>query len=327
MNGTARALWTVAPGRCELREEPLPAPGPGEVRVRALASGVSRGTERLVLHGRVPPSQHVAMAGPRMGGAFPFPVKYGYCAVGVVESGDGLPPGTRVFCLHPHQDRFVVPAAACTVIPDDLPDARAVLAANTETAINVVWDARPMLGERVLVIGAGVVGLLCARLLRGMPAIDLALCDADPRRAAVAARLGLHVLAPAEAPGGRDLIVHCSGNPAGLRAALGLAGFEGRIVEASWHGAATVSLPLGEDFHSKRLRIVSSQVGAVSPAMRGRRAHADRMALALAILAADPALDALCDPVVPFADLPRALPALLDPPPDAPPPLCPVVLY
>ena len=323
----ARALWTVAPGHAELRGETLPDPAPDQALVRALASGVSRGTERLVLQGRVPRSQWAAMRAPLMGGEFPFPVKYGYAAVGIVEAGPAALLGRRVFCLHPHQDRFLAPAAMCVPVPDAVPDTRAVLAANMETALNIVWDARPLPGERALVIGAGVVGLLVAWLLSRIPAIELALVDIDPRRREVAARLGLRLLAPEEAPGERELIVHASASAAGLQLALRHAAMEARILEASWFGDRDIPLPLGEAFHARRLSLLSTQVGQVAPAMRGRRTHAERLALALELLR-EPALDALCGPLVAFPNLAAALPALLDAPAEgAPPPLCPVVLY
>jgi threonine dehydrogenase-like Zn-dependent dehydrogenase len=322
----ARALWSVAPGRCEIRTEHLPPRAPDQALVRMTASGVSRGTERLVLMGRVPGSQHAAMRCPFQAGDFAFPVKYGYAGVGVVEDGPAALAGRRVFVLHPHQDRFVAPAAMCNPIPDGVPDARAVLAANMETAVNVLWDARPLAGERALVIGAGVVGLLVAALLAPMPGMEVAVCDIDPRRRAIAEALGARFCQPEEAPAERDLVIHASADPAGLRRALDLAGFEGRIVEASWFGAREASLPLGEAFHAKRLSIVSTQVGAIAPAMRGRRTHAQRMRLALALLA-DARLDALVGPATRFDDLAEALPRLLNPPPGQPAPLCPLVLY
>ena len=323
---TARALWTIAPGRCEIREETLPPRAPDQALVRALATGISRGTERLVLMGRVPESQHAAMRCPLQAGDFPFPVKYGYAAVGVVEDGPDHLRGRRVFCLHPHQDRFLAPASMCIPLPDGVPDARAVLAANMETAVNVLWDARPLAGERALVIGAGVVGLLVAFLLSRMPGMEVAVCDLDPRRRSVAEALGATFTAPEDALGERDLIIHASADPAGLRHALALCAFEGRIVEASWFGTREATLPLGEAFHAKRLSIVSTQVGAVSPAMRGRRTHGERMALALSLLA-DARLDALVGPATRFEDLPEALPRLLNPPPGEVPPLCPLVSY
>ena len=322
----ATALWSVAPGRAELRRETLPPPGDGEALVRSLASGVSRGTERLVLAGRVPESQWGVMAAPLMGGAFPFPVKYGYAAVGVVEAGPEPLLGRRVFCLHPHQDRFVAPAMMCIPVPDRIPDRRAVLAANMETALNILWDAAPVAGERAVVIGAGVVGLLAAFLLSRIPGIDLQILDRDPARRAVAERLGLRFAGPEEAPAERELVIHASASAEGLRLALRCAAMEARILEASWFGDAEIGLPLGEAFHARRLRLLSTQVGQVSPAMRGRRTHAERLALALSLLD-DPRLDALCGPVLPFADLPQALPGLLEPPPGQDAPLCPVVVY
>ena len=323
---TARALWTVGPGRCEIRAEPLPARAPDQALVRTRASGVSRGTERLVLMGRVPESQHGAMRCPFQAGEFHFPVKYGYSAVGVVEEGPQALAGRRVFVLHPHQDRFLAPASMCVPVPDAVPDARAVLAANMETAVNVMWDARPLAGERALVIGAGVVGLLVASLLAQVPGAEVHICDIDPRRRAVAEALGARFCAPEDAPAERDLIIHASADPAGLRRALDLAGFEGRIVEASWFGAREASLPLGEAFHARRLQIVSTQVGAIAPAMRGRRTHGERMALALSLLA-DDRLDALVGPATRFEDLAEAMPRLLNPPPGDVPPLCPIVAY
>jgi threonine dehydrogenase-like Zn-dependent dehydrogenase len=214
----------------------------------------------------------------------------------------------------------------CIPVPDDVPNTRAVLAANMETAVNVLWDARPLLGERALVIGAGVVGLLVAHLLARIPGSEVTICDIDPRRRAVAESLGARFCAPEDAPGERDLVVHASADPAGLRRALDLCAFEARVIEASWYGTREASLPLGEAFHSKRISIVSTQVGAVAPALRGRRTHGQRMALALSLLA-DPVLDALVGPSTRFADLAAAMPGLLNPPPGAVPPLCPLVLY
>lgn len=314
---TPQALWHVAPGRAELR--PCPEPE-GELLVTARCSGISRGTERLVHGGRVPPSQHATMRGPMQEGEFPFPVKYGYAVVGEDQHG------RRVFCLHPHQSRFGIPAALCTPIPDAVPDRRAVLAANMETALNALWDAAPLPGERALVIGAGVVGLLCASLLARIPGMAVTVADLDPARRAIAEAFGARFCAPAEAPGEQELIIHASASEAGLRLALDRAGFEARIVEASWFGDREPALPLGAGFHQKRLRLLSTQVGSVSPAMRGRRSHGERMALALSLLD-DARLDALLGPVIPFQELPSRIGAVLDPPPGAPQPLCPVVTY
>jgi len=248
-------------------------------------------------------------------------VKYGYAAVGVVEDGPAPLRGRRVFCLHPHQDLFLAPADMCIPVPDAVPDHRAVLAANMETAVNALWDARPLVGECALVIGAGVVGLLIASLLARIPGLNLMVCDTDPGRAALAEALGARFCTPEQAPDARDLVVHASANPAGLRLALTRAGPEGRIIEASWYGEREVALPLGEAFHARRLSILSTQVGQVAPAMRGRRSHAERLALALSLLE-DARLDTLLGPVLPFTELPGALPALL-----SGAGACPVIAY
>ncbi len=308
----AHAFWTVAPGRGEIRTELLPPPGEAEVEVHALASGISRGTERLVFSGRVPPSQYEAMRAPLMGGAFPFPVKYGYSVVGRIAGG------TRVFVLHPHQDRFLAPKAMCIAVPDAVPDARAVLAANMETALNILWDAAPLAGERISVVGAGVLGLLVTALLARIPATQVTAVDIDAGRAAMAARFGASFAPPTAAPREQDLIVHTSASEAGLRLALEIAAPEARIIEASWFGSDAPALPLGEAFHVRRLRLMSSQVGHVSPAMR--RTPAQRLALALDLLA-DPAFDALLESPTPFKDLPAVMPRLLATG------LCPVIRY
>jgi 2-desacetyl-2-hydroxyethyl bacteriochlorophyllide A dehydrogenase len=324
----AHALWTVGPRRAEIRAEPLRPPADGELLVRTLFSGISRGTERLVFEGGVPESERERMRAPLQAGRFPFPVKYGYCAVGVVEAGPAERIGERVFCLHPHQDRFLAPVAMCLPLPPGLPPERAVLAANMETALNILWDAAPLLGERALVVGAGAVGLLAARLLARIPGIEVAVHDTDPARGeAVRAAGARFVAAAGEVAPVHELVVHASGQPGGLVAALAACAFEGRILEASWFGGRPVTLPLGEAFHARRIAIRSTQVGAVAPAMRGRRTHAERLALALRLLAEDPWCDALLAgaPPVPFEALPEALPALLRGGPGSPP--CPLVTY
>lgn len=309
-----RAFWMVAPGVGMLRPEAPPAPAPGETVVRTLASGVSRGTEALVFAGRVPPSQYEAMRAPLMAGHFPFPVKYGYAAVGECDTG-------RVFVLHPHQEWFAAPAAMCIPVPDAVPTARAVLAANMETALNLLWDAAPLAGERVLVIGAGVVGLLAAALLARIPAARVTVVDTNPARAPLAARFGCAFASPETAPAEQELVVHASASEAGLRLALDRAAPEARIIEASWYGDRSPAIPLGEAFHARRLRLLASQVGMVSPAMRGRRSHGERLAIALDLLA-DPAYDALLEGPTRFDDLPAAMPRIL-----APGGLCHVISY
>lgn len=298
----ARAFWTVAPGVGEIRSTVLQPSG--GVLVRAIASGISRGTEALVFAGRVPQSQYATMRAPLMEGEFPAPVKYGYSVVGRADTG------ARVFVLYPHQDVFEAPAAMCIAVPDSVPDARAVLAANMETALNILWDAAPLAGERILVIGAGVVGLLTAYLAARIPAARVTVVDIDPSRAAIARSFGCDFALPADAPGEQELIVHSSASAAGLRLALDRAAFEGRIVEASWFGDATPAVPLGEAFHQRRLRIIASQVGSVAPAMRGRRSHGERLATALALLD-DPVLDALVQSRTPFDKLPERMASLL----------------
>ena len=319
---TARAFWTVAPGRGELRVEPLSAPGPEQVLVRALASGVSRGTEALVFAGRVPKSEWRRMRCPFQAGDFPFPIKYGYAAVGVVEAGPGPLVGRRVFCLHPHQDRFVVPAAAVVPVPDAVPTNRAVLAANMETALNVVWDAAPLPGERAVVVGAGVVGILVAFLLSRFPVLAVTVVDRDPAKEDPCRAMGLAFAAPEAAPRETDLVVHASGAAEALAQAFDLLAFEGRLIEASWFGDTPVTLPLGGAFHARRLSVISSQVGAIAPRMRGRRTHADRLALALALLD-DARLDALLDGPSRFEDLPDTMARLAA----SSGPLCHVVRY
>ena len=311
----ARAFWTIARGQGEIRDETLPAPAAGELRLHALASGVSRGTEALVFATAVPPSQYEVMRAPLMGGACPAPVKYGYSMV----ARD--PSGQRIFVLHPHQDVFNAPAAMCIPVPPLVPTARAVLGANMETAVNILWDAAPLAGERILIIGAGVVGLLAAALCARVPGTTVTLVDLNPARAALAAKFNCRFTPPDAAPPDQDLVIHASASEAGLRLALSRAGFEARIIEASWFGDTAPSLPLGEAFHSRRLRLIATQVGAVAPAMRGRRTHAQRLALALDLLA-DPVFDALLDGPTRFEHLPTAMPAIL-----APGGLCHVVTY
>ena len=309
---TAQALWYVAAGRAEIRPQAVAAPAAGEVRLRALHGALSRGTERLVLSGRVPASEFERMRAPHMGGVFPFPVKYGYATVGRVEHGPAELKGRAVFALHPHQTAFTLPAEAVIPIPADVPPARAVLAANMETALNAVWDAAPSPADRIAVVGAGVVGALVAWLCGRLPGAQVTLVDIDAARAALAATLGVGFAAPGAAPRDCDLVVHASGSAAGLATALDLAGNEATVLEMSWYGAGDVPAPLGGAFHSRRLRLVSSQVGQVAPSHRPRWTFHRRLAAALYLLA-DARLDALLAPAVAFADLPARLPRILAP--------------
>lgn len=314
--GGALAYWATGPERGELRRCAVAAPTAGEVLVQALYSGVSRGTEALVAAGRVPASQRAAMRAPFQEGEFPFPVKYGYGSVGRVEAGEAALLGRSVFCLYPHQAAYTVPASAVVPLPEGVPAGRAVLAANLETALNATWDAAALPGERVHVIGGGIVGCLVAFLCGRLPGAEVTLADVRPERAEVAATLGVRFAAPDALPGDADLIVHASGRPEGLRRAFELAGREARVVELSWYGTSTVALPLGEAFHSRRLRLLSSQVGEVAAAMRPRWSHRRRLETALGLLR-EPALDALITHELAFASLPDALPPLLEAPGDA----------
>jgi threonine dehydrogenase-like Zn-dependent dehydrogenase len=308
---TARAFWLRAPGQGEIRPVAVPPAGPGDVEVRTLYSGVSRGTETLVFRGGVPASQHTAMRAPFQDGEFPGPLKYGYLNVGVVESGPAGLQGRTVFCLYPHQTRYVVPAAAVTPVPDGVPPARAVLAGTVETAVNALWDAAPLVGDRIAVVGAGMVGCSVAAVLARFPGVELQLVDVDPARAAVAEALGVPFALPDEAAGECDLVVHASATEEGLARSLELLAFEGEVVELSWYGDRRVAVPLGEAFHSRRLTVRSTQVGAVAPARRARRGFGDRLALALRLLA-EPAFDALITQESHFEDLPALMPRLAD---------------
>src|SRR5262249_32865004 len=256
----ASALWYVGPGKAEIRREAVPPPQDGEVRVRTLHGAVSRGTERLVFFGRVPDNGHDGRRAPLMAGAFPFPVKYGYINVGRVEAGAPALVGRTVFALHPHQDVFTLPADRVTMVPESVPPRRAVLAANMETALNAVWDAAPGPADRVAVVGAGVVGALTARLCAQLPGTDVTLVDIAPGRAALARSLGTAFALPDAAPENCDVVFHASASAAGLATALRLAGTEATIAELSWYGTGDVAVPLGGAFHSRRLRLVSSQV-------------------------------------------------------------------
>jgi threonine dehydrogenase-like Zn-dependent dehydrogenase len=319
----ARAYWLRAPGVGEIRAVTLPAPGPDEVLVRTLRSGISRGTETLVFRGGVPVAEHDRMRAPFQEGDFPGPVKYGYLSVGLVAEGPAELVGRRVFCLYPHQSAYVVPAAAVVMVPDDVPSERAVLAGTVETAVNALWDAAPLVGDRVTVVGAGMVGCCVARLLARIPGVRTTLVDVDPARAKVAAALDVDFAVPAEAAGGRDLVVHASATSAGLQQSLDLLAPEGTVVDLSWYGNAEVRLSLGGAFHSGGLRIQASQVGTVSRARRGRRTPADRLGLALDLLR-DPAFDALVTGSSTFDELPRVMARLAD---GSLPALCHTITY
>jgi threonine dehydrogenase-like Zn-dependent dehydrogenase len=317
----SKALWYVEKGRTELRDALVGAPGPGDVRIRARYGAVSRGTERLVFEGRVPESEFERMRAPFMDGTFPYPVKYGYATVGTVDEGQNH--GRSVFVLHPHQSEFVVPVLAAALVPEGVPLQRAVLAANMETALNAVWDGAPGPADRIAVVGGGVVGLLVARLCARMPGTQVTVVDVAAARAETARAFGAGFATPDSAPDGCDLVFHASASAAGLATALRLAGEEGAVVELSWYGAGDVAAPLGQAFHSRRLRLLSSQVGKVAASHRPRWTYHRRLSAALALLD-DAALDVLLAPPVDFPDLPARLPALLAADADA---RCPLIRY
>ena len=314
MSREAQAFWSIARGRGEIRREPLPEPGPEEALVRTLYSGISRGSETLVFAGRVPESQAASMRAPHQAGELPFPVKYGYANVGRVDAGPAALQGREVFCLYPHQDAYVVAAHELLPLPEALPPERAVLAANMETAITGLWDGAPGPGDRIAVIGAGTVGCLVAALAAGVPGCDVTLVDRQGEKAGIADGLGLGFALPEAAPQDLDLVFHASGDPGGLVTALSLAGPEARIVELSWYGDCTVGLPLGAEFHAKRLTIRSSQVSRLPPERRARWSHRRRLALALALLA-DSRFDLLISGESPFAELPALMQQLAGDPP------------
>jgi threonine dehydrogenase-like Zn-dependent dehydrogenase len=309
MTGDAEAFWLAAPGTGEIRSEPVRRPARDEVLVRTLHSGVSRGTETLVFRGGVPANQQDVMRAPFQEGDFPAPVKYGYLNVGVVEEGPEHLAGKTVFCLYPHQTRYVVPADAVTVVPEGVPAARAVLAGTVETAVNALWDAAPLIGDRIAVVGGGMVGSSVAAVLARFPGARVQLVDADPARSSVAAALGVDFALPADARDDCDLVVHASATAAGLTRSLELLAPEATVIELSWYGDQRVSVPLGEFFHSRRLVVKSSQVGGIAPARRGRRDYGDRLAIALDLLR-DPVFDALITGHCDFRDLPGVLPRL-----------------
>jgi threonine dehydrogenase-like Zn-dependent dehydrogenase len=307
----ATAFWVEMPGVGVLRHEPLPQARDGEVLVRTLYTGVSRGTEVSVFGGHVPQSEHERMRAPFQQGDFAGPVKYGYLNVGVVERGPESLKGRIVFTLFPHQSAFVVPADAVVPVPHGMPARRAVLAGAVETAINVLWDAAPVVGDRVSVVGAGMIGCCVARLLRGIPGVDVTLIDVNPARKEVADQLGVGFADVGDPPRDRDIVINTSGSDAGLQLALETVVTDGEVIEASWYGDRPATLMLGADFHSRRLTIRSSQVGAVAARRRGNRTTRERLELALQLLR-DPAFDALLTAESSWRDLPDVMASLAD---------------
>lgn len=320
---SSQALWYAAPGRAEIRPVQLGPLGAEQVRIRATHSALSRGTESLIFAGHVPETEFERMKSPLMEGTFPFPVKYGYCAVGQIAEGSAEWIGKHVFCLGPHQTVFDAPTAMVQLIPEGVPLARAVLAANMETALNAVWNGAAGPCDKIAVVGAGVVGALTAYLCGRIPGTVVTLVDIRASRAELASKLGVQFATPEHAPTECDVVFHASASPAGLAHALSLAGNESDLVELSWYGDRQVPAPLGGAFHSKQLRLVSSQVGHMAPSRRARWDYARRLQAALHLLQ-DARLDALLEPAIDFAALPEHIPALLGSQADI---LCQVVRY
>jgi hypothetical protein len=318
-----RAFWVREPGAGEIRSETIAPAQSDEVLVRALYSGISRGRESLVFRGRGPPAVWQRMRAPFQAGDFPAPVKYGYSMVGRVEQGAADLLGKTVFVLYPHQTTFVVPAAAVHVLPDDVPAGRAVLAANVETAVNALWDARPHVGDRISVVGAGPVGCVIAWLSSRVIGCDVELIDVNPNRARIARALGVSFAQPSSARDERDLVIHSSGAPLGLELSLALAGYEARVIDVSWYGDQPVPLSLGGAFHARRLTITSSQVGSIATTQRSRWNTRRRMQLAMRLLA-DDALDALTTGESRFDELPQVMAELATNPGDT---LCRRIRY
>jgi 2-desacetyl-2-hydroxyethyl bacteriochlorophyllide A dehydrogenase len=319
----AFAFWIREPGVGEIRPVSLRRAGPDDVVVRTLRSAVSRGTETLVFQGRVPPTQYAAMLAPFQDGELPGPVKYGYLNVGVVEQGPAHLQDRVVFCLYPHQTRYVVPADSVVLVPEQVPVERAVLTGTVETAVNALWDLGPLVGDRIAVVGAGMVGASVARLLAQIPGVEVTLVDIDPDREKVALALGAEFATPDRASGDCDMVVHTTATSQGLQRSLELLASDGTVVDLSWYGDRPVMLPLGEAFHSRRLAIRASQVGEVAAARRGRRSKRERLALALGLLR-DPAFDVLLTGASPFQELPDVMSRLAD---GTLPALCHSIVY
>lgn len=321
--GNALALWYEDAGQCGLRPAACNPVQSGEVLVQTLYSGISRGTEGLVCRGEVPASEWRRMRAPFQAGDFPFPVKYGYANVGRVLEGVPELVGRVVFSLYPHQSVFTLPSGACVPVPGGVPAERAVMAANMETALNALWDGKPSPGDHICVVGGGVVGLLTAYVAGRLPGSKVTLVDTNPKRSAVAEALGLEFALPEAAPRDQDLVFHTSATSAGLATALAAAGDGTAIVEMSWYGAREVHAPLGADFHCRRLRLISSQVGTIPVERQARWTYRRRLETALSLLE-DPALDRLVSHRLPFGDLPDRLPEILNKTSDV---LAAVVVY
>lgn len=304
---TTRALWIAAKETAQMRDTPYDV-GPDNLQIKTLFSGISKGTETLVFTGRVPVQEHDTMRAPFQEGTFSFPVKYGYSAVGRVQ--DGPRKGSIVFALFPHQAHFCLPADAVIDVPENVPAHRAILAANMETALNIIWDAGVCAGDKVAVVGCGVVGALVGALCAKMPATSVQIIDIDASRAPLADVLGAGFATPDQAVGDMDVVIHASASSAGLNTALSIAGDEAKIVEASWYGTHTTDVALGGRFHQRRLQIISSQVGKIPPHKAPRWTYRRRLSTALSLLS-DPMFDALISGETAFDELPDRYASIL----------------
>jgi 2-desacetyl-2-hydroxyethyl bacteriochlorophyllide A dehydrogenase len=291
----ARALWFTAPRTVEFRPEKVPSPKPGEVRVQAVVSAISHGTEMLVYRGEVPTDLPLDL--PTLAGDYAFPIKYGYASVGrVVDAGvEHLSPGDLVFVHHPHQDAFVIPADLPVRLPEGIDPTIGLFFANLETALNVVLDTPLQLGETALVFGQGVVGLLVTQLLKLAGAGKVLAVEPLKKRRELALEVGADetfepdedlrgpILA-ATAGRGADVAVEASSSGAALQAAVGAVATEGTVVVASWYGTRPVTLALGGHFHRGRVRLRSSQVGRIDPELGPRWDLARRTEAVLGLL-------------------------------------------
>jgi len=285
-----RSLYFLEPYRVGLREEALPPPEPGQLLLRTLVSAISSGTELLLYRGQVPPDMAADLTIPALSGRLVFPCKYGYSLVAEVVEAGSLPlagwEGKRVFAFHPHEDYFVAYPEELVPLPSEVAPEDAVFLANMETAVTLALDGHPMIGEKVVVFGQGIVGLLLTSLLARFPLTCLVTLEPLPSRRltseTVGAQLALDPLAPEAlerlrrilqgegSDWGADLTYEVSGNPAALELALAITGFSGRLVIGSWYGTKRAELNLGGEFHRKRQVLLSSQVSTVAPKLRGR---------------------------------------------------------
>lgn len=286
-----QSLWFTGVRQQEIRSEPLPTPGPGQLGVTTLLSAISAGTELLLYRGQMPAEMSADASIEALSGTLAFPLKYGYSAVGLVTSlGDRVDAawlGQRVFAFNPHETGFVISAENAISISEHIESDAAVLLPNMETALSFAMDGAPIIGERVLVLGQGIVGLLTTHLLAQMPLASLTAVDKLAIRRNIALEIGATQTFGIDQPlesDSYDLVYELSGNPAALNTAIDAVAFGGRIVVGSWYGTKRASLDLGGAFHRKHVQIISSQVSTLAPRWQGRWTKARRMQTALQLL-------------------------------------------